>query len=233
MAIFPLLENEATVQVNDKTRLDGSKSFVTQNQSAISKIEISPLGVASGYINVTSDGWLDWCYAAASSYSPKVRITATAASATGVFTGSITIVSASADNLFSNDQDIKLHEPDILKWVQDGRASFLDVHRRSQTIILKWLDKEGYVNATGGGFTKAAIIDIEEVKQWSTYVALRLIFEGLSNATDDVFADKAKRYKGMEVDWRDKAILRIDEDGDGEVSVGEGVDPAYGYLARR
>src|SRR5258705_10143044 len=169
MAIFPILQNEPVVQINDKTRLDASKSFVTQNQSAISKIQIDPTG-AAGYIDVTTDGWLDWSYGAASAYHPKVKITATASGATAVVIGSITSVSASADYLFSIDQDLKLHEPDILNFVQAGRASFLDVHRRAQTIIVKWLDKEGYVDTNYVPYTKSAIVDIEETKQWSTYV---------------------------------------------------------------
>jgi hypothetical protein len=233
MAIFPILENEAVVQVNDKTRLDGSKSFVTQNQSAISKIEISPNGAASAYIVVTTDEYLDWQYSSSGTFAPKIRVTAGAASASAAFSSSISVVTSTLDYLFSTDQDLKLHEPDVLKYVQDGRATFKDVHRRAQTIIIKWLDKEGYIDAEAEPFTKADIIDIEEVKQWSTYVALRLIYEGISNSVDDIFAKKAEKYGKDEIVWRNRAILRLDEDGDGTAQDGEGVDPASGFAARR
>lgn len=232
MAIFPILEVEPTVQVDDKVRLNAAKSFVTQDESAISAIKIDPTGSA-GFITVTDDEYLDWSYSASGTYNIKLRVEAGAASASAQITKAVSIVTSASDHLFSTDQDLKLHEPDILKWVEDGRASFLNVHRRAQTIIIKWLDKEGYTDVNGDPFTKAAIVDIEEVKQWSTYLALRLIFEGLSNAVDDLFWSKSKIYKGREVEWRDRALLRLDTDGDGTVEDTEGIDPAYGFLARR
>lgn len=233
MARFPLLQVEPTVQVGDKTRLDASKSFVTPDEAAISRIDISPNGAASAYIDCTDEGYLDWCYSASGTYSPKVRIQAGAASASGVATASISVVTSASDYLFSTDADLKLHESDILKWCEQGRSSFLNIHRRAQSIILKWLDKEGYVDINEEPFTKAAVVDIEEVKQWSTYLVLRLIFEGLSNAVDDVFARKAEYYSQLETEWRQRAILRLDVDGDGVADDGEGVDPAYGSLFRR
>ena len=231
--IFPILEFEPTVQVGDKTRLDASKSFVTQDEQAISVISIRPSS-ADGFITVSSDKYLDWAYSASGVHAITVLVSTTeGASASAQIVRNITAYTEAQDKLFSTDQDLRLHEPDILKWVVDGRATFKDVHRRAQYTILKWLDKEGYVDVYNHPFTKDAILDIEEVRQWSTFITLRLIFEGVSNAIDDVFADKAKRYKGMEVEWRKRAILRLDIDDDGEAEDGEGVDPAFGFLARR
>lgn len=231
--IFPILEYEPIVQIGDKTRLDASKSFVSPDEQAISVVSIRPSS-ADGFITVSSDRYLEWAYSVSGVHEITVLVsTAEGASASAQILRNISCLSESQDKLFSTDQDLRLHEPDILKWVVDGRSSFKDMHRRAQYTIIKWLDKEGYVDVYNNPFTKDAILDIEEVKQWSTFITLRLIFEGISNAIDDVFAEKAKRYKGMEVDWRKRAILRLDIDADGRTEDGEGVDPAFGFLARR
>lgn len=229
MAVFPHLETEPTVQVDDRTRLDASKSFVSTG--TISTIEIDPDGSA-GLIAVTTNGYLDWSYAASGTYTVTTRVTDNS-SASAEFTQTVSVVTASADKLFSTDDDLKLHEPDILNWVEEGRNSFKNVHRRAQKLILEWLKREGYRDTNGDFFTKAAIVNIENVKQWSTFVALRLIFEGISNAVDDIFAEKAKRYKGQEVQWRKTVLLNIDVDGDGIVDDAEGLDTSSAFVARR
>lgn len=232
MAIFPVCEYEPIVQVDDKTRIDATKSFVTDDQQSISLVKIKPAS-AESFITVTTNKYLDWQYSASGNHTITVHVEAGAASASALITRTISVLTEASDKLFSTDQDLKLHEPDILKWVQDGRTSFKDVHRRAQTLILKWLDKEGYVDSNNDPFTKAAIVDIEEVKQWSTFLVLKLIFEGLSNATDDIFHEKAKRYSGKMAEFRKKSLLRIDVDGDGVVDEGEGIGPAYGFVTRR
>ena len=50
-------------------------------------------------------------------------------------------------------------------------------------------------------------------------MTLRLIFEGLSNALDDIFHEKALRYMEMESKARNRAALRLDRDNDGETDV--------------
>jgi len=230
MNLFPLLSLEPVVQVGDKTRLDGSKSFISPSGS-FTAVQIKPAASAS-FITVDSDNkWLDWVFAASGTQTVTVRVMT--ASVTADFSDTISVVTAAQDHLFSNDQDLRNHEADILKYVVDGRSSFLDFHRRAQTLILKWLDKEGYVDINGVPFTKAAIVDIEEVRAWSTFLALSMIFENLSNAIDDVFKIKAKKYEELMIEFRHKALLRLDVDGDGEAENCEGITPAYGFIARR
>ena len=52
--IFPVLELEKTVQLNDKTRLDGRKSYTTPEEAAISLVEIQP-EAGQPFFTVTSD----------------------------------------------------------------------------------------------------------------------------------------------------------------------------------
>lgn len=233
MAIFPDLSCEEIVQTNDRTRLSAINSFVTPDEtSGITSIKIKPQSNVD-YIDVTDNMYLDWQYTFAGSQTVKVLVESGAASASADFSKTIQVVTPSSDRLFSTDQDIKLHEPDILKWKEDGRNSFLNIHRRAKKLILEYLRREGFVDVYGNPYTDAAIIDIDEVKQWSTFITLRLIFEGISNSTEDVFHIKAKRYFEMEQKWRSIALLRLDIDGDGEVVEGEGIDMRSCFVARR
>lgn len=232
MAVFPILEVEPIVQVGDKTRFNGTKSFISPTDGDFDLMRIKPTATAQ-YITITDNEYLDWVYSASGTQTVTLYVQTNCPYASGEVEKTISVLTATQDYLFSTDQDLRLHEPEILKWVVDGRSSFIDMHRRAQTLIMKWLDKEGYVDSDGNPFTKAAIVDIEEVKQWSTFLVLKLIFEGLSNAVDDIFHEKAKRYNGKMQEYRKKALLRIDVDGDGEVENYEGVDPAFGFVARR
>ena len=228
--IFPNLQLEPIVQVNDRTRLDATKSFASTDEGAITSVLIQ---AASGgdFIDVTSDKYLDWQYGASGVQTVTARVSASGASAD--VTATISVVTAASDYLFSTDSDLKLHETDLLKWVPDGRNSFLNIHRRAQKLIIEQLRREGFVDINGDPYTKAAVIDIEEVKQWSTFWTLQLIFEGLSNAVDDIFADKASYYSSMREMWGKTALLRLDTDGDGSTDTDEGIDTAFPFVARR
>jgi hypothetical protein len=141
--------------------------------------------------------------------------------------------SEAGDRLFCSDGDLIAHEPDIMSWVQNGRSSFKNVYRRSQKLIIAWLDEKGYCNVYGDKYTKNDILDIEEVRQWSTFMSLRLIFQGLSNSIDDIFDRKSKLYEMSEQAARQRVILRIDTNKDGQIEDTEGLSIYSGSLFRR
>jgi hypothetical protein len=225
MAIFPVLEIEDVVQINDKTRLNAVKTFVSKDNAAPTLIEIEP-EAGSGFITVTGtsykDWYLDWSYAGASRVvTVSLRVTA---GSVVTATKTMQIYTVADDYLFSNDNDIKALEPDIMSWVPVGRASYLNVHREAQKKILDWLDEAGITDVDGQKLTKDAVVDVSEVRSWSRYLTLSLIYMGIYNAVEDVFSDKAAKYKTMAKSAADRAQLRLDIDGDGELTVGEQVD---------
>lgn len=236
MAIFPHIEVEDIIQENDKLRIKADKSFVSKDEAAVTLVEIEP-EAGNGFINVTGsssrDWYLDWEYATEGTVTISCRVTTDGAPTT--VTKQISVVSAATDKLFSNDQDLMVHEHDILSWVDkdSGRNSFLNVHRRSQELILAWLDEKGYVDTSGNKYTKAAFVNVDEAKEWSTFMTLRLIFEDLSNSVDDIFDLKSKKYKTHELNARNRAVLRIDTDGDGTVDKYEGHRIVSQRLVRR
>lgn len=163
----------------------------------------------------------------------KITVTAGDGSTTDTEDKYIKVMSELGDSLFSNDSDLMSHKPDILKYVVAGRSSFKDVHRRSQELILAYLDEQGYTNIYNEKFTKFDIVDKEEVRQWSTAMTLKLIHRGISNAIDDVFADEAKEFLKQEIIHRNRAVLRIDIDKDKKVDSFEETSIASGTVTRR
>lgn len=345
MAMFPHLEVEKKLQVNDKTRMNGSKSFVSTGAGALTTMTIKA-GADGSAISVFSstvaDRFLDWefstfnididatnnkidfdeggseltatlttatytlatlaaeiktqmdsagalTYTVTVSAVDKMTIAATssfslfpttgtnalvsplptlgfpvrfgrgdnkfanAATLTGFRIRSLpraitielgdgatntsetvylNIYSVNGDMLFSNDSDLVLHRSDILEWVRDGRNSFKDYHRRAQDLIIANLDEEGFIDIDGDPFDINNIIDEEEFRQWATFLTLRLIFTDISRAPDDTFSEKAKEFSGLEMRHKNRAVSRIDIDGDGKVDFGEGIKIRTGRAIR-
>lgn len=136
----------------------------------------------------------------------------------------IEVISEVADRLFSADDRLRKHESNIMKYVPEGRATFKDVHRRVQTLILAWIDTQGFVTTFNEKFTLDDFVDTEEAAEWATMMALKLIFQDAKNAKDDVFSDKIKYYAEQELFFRGRAVLRVDTNRDGTAIKGEGVD---------
>lgn len=237
MPIFADIEIEPIVQVNDRTRLNAGKSFVTQDVAAITKVEIDPgtgsfidLGLSSSGLADPSQWYLDYVFDSDGSKTIRSRITA---GSTGTASKTMTVITEADDYLFSADSDLAQAESDILKYVEPGRNTFKNVHRAAQDEIVRYLDEKGYTDSNGDPLTKAAVVDLNEVRLWSKFTALRMIFEDLINSSDDVFSKKTKRYEGLEQVHRNKALLRLDLDGDGEAENNEGVSIQTGNLVRR
>lgn len=137
----------------------------------------------------------------------------------------VKVYSVLGDKLFCSDADLAQFEPDIRRWVAPGRNSFLNVHRQAQKHILEWLDRQGYQTILQVKFKKNDLIDIEEFKEWARFCALRIIYEGIKNANDDVWSQKKAANESREVAARARAILRIDTDDSGDLYPDEGLDP--------
>lgn len=235
--IFPSLEVEPIVQVNDRTRLNASKSFATPDAGSISKVEIDP-GTGS-FLDITPTDptdsslyHLDYAFATAGTKTIQCRITCGSNGPTTV-SKTLSAVTEASDQLFSADSDLQVAESDILKYVQAGRNTFKNVHRAAQDEIIRYFDEQGYVDANGVPLTKAAVIDNNEVRLWAKFMVLRMIFEDLSNTSEDKFEKKAAYYQEKEVVHRGKSLIRLDIDGDGQTDVNEGLSISTGNVFRR
>lgn len=217
MSIFVDIKSPKTTQVDDKFRISAKDSFVSKDEAAVSLVQIRPSD-SDNFIDVTgsdSDDWyLDWAYTTDGAKNISVRITTDGSPVTE--TKSVTVLSEGDDKLFSTDEQLVLIEPDILKYIPQGRNSWKNIHRLAQSEILEWLYTNGYLKTNGKRLTKDEVINVDEVSYWSRYIVLRYIFRSLSNAIDDIYAQKAELYENWEHHWRHKSVLKLDWNGDGE-----------------
>lgn len=223
MAIFPKLQLDRIVQIEDGTRLDSTATFISKDEAAITLVEIEP-EAGSGFIDVTGtkqkDWFLDWQYDGVSrTVDVTVRVTTDGAPVT--FTSQMEVITAAEDKLFSDDYDLLVKEEDILKWLPDGRTSFKYKHRQVQTMIIEDFNERGVVDTDGEKLTKDAFVEIDEVRQWALNMALSLIFQDNSNVVGDVYNLKAADYMSDALTHKHRAFFRLDLDGDGSISDGE------------
>lgn len=231
--LFPALEIEPIVQVNDRTRLSATKTYGSRGGGVISKVEIQPEAGAD-FIDISSpkyaDWFTDWQYATPGSKVITLRLNDPAAPV--LKTHTIIVVSEADDMLFSADGDLIQEEPDILKYVKAGRNSFKDVHREAQRQIIEMLDRKGYRGAGGARVSKEMVVDRAEVREMSKYLALYIIFNGQQNQVDDIHAAKARTYDSRFRVASQRQIVGLDLNGDGVLSSGEGVSISTSRLVR-
>lgn len=230
--IFPVIECDEIVQINDKFRILADKSYKNQNVAAWVKVEIEA-EAGAGFVDVTGnltkpkperEWFLDYQYATAGAKVVTLKIETTGAVITTV-TKTVTSITAASDNLFSTDDLIKEIQEDVMTLLPLGRASFKYKHRAAQNFILDWLWNNGYYKTTGDSaepFLKSDIVDKEFISDWSAYVTLRMIYESNQSQSLDVFRAKAGDFQNKEERAREKVLLKIDTDGDAELSPNEG-----------
>jgi len=216
MAIFPHVELEDIVQVNDKTRLSGTKTFISKDEAAVTLVEIEP-EAGNGFIDVTgtkqADWYLDWEYATGGVKTVSVRVTTDGAPVTDSLT--LEVLTLVDDNQFCSDSYLVYNEHDIMKWVRPGRNTHKDVIRRAKRMIMKDLEEFGVLDSQGNKLTESAIVDLEEVREWATYMSLFVIFKTNSNSTEDIFSKKAAEYKERAQKSRHRSYFKFDWNGDG------------------
>jgi hypothetical protein len=226
--IFPKLVIEPKVQVGDKTRLNAVSTFITPGYGTITAFEIKP-GADKDFIDVSDTMFLDWAFDTEGEKEITVRVeTSDGAESDPVIqsqtlTKIINVVTAAQDNLFSSDDALVVHEADILNWVEDGRNSFINFHRRARDLILDELDDRGYRSSSGSKLLPSEVPYTGDLRVWATFLCLELIFSNLSNAVDDVFDRKRTYYSKKKDQVSSRSYLRLDVDGDGVQ------DPYEGY----
>lgn len=216
---FHVIDSDSIVQVGEKIRIDVSQSF---GSVPFTNVEIEP-EASSGYTTVFNSNnsslwYLDWMYSTAGNKVVTLKLTDAGGNSTQ--TKTIVAVSVADDYLFSNDDELKIHEPDLMKWLPAGKTTWNFIHRKAQDIILTEIYKNGISDSTGTKITKDLIKDIKEVQDWATFEALRIIFAGISNSVDDVFSIKSEKYKSDAASARSLAFnrLAIDYNKDGSVT---------------
>jgi len=163
----------------------------------------------------------------------KVTLEVATASESATIDKSIKVLTVESDKLFSSDADLVTREPDIMKWLPEGRASYLDQHRKTQVEVIDWLFRKGYYDDNGNKLTKWSIVHTDELRQWAIYKTLAGLMFSFSNQVDDVFMKKYEKYSGMAQAAKDIYSLTLDKNNDGEADVVQDKGTAEGTLIRR
>lgn len=246
MAIFPHIDLEAKVQENEKTRINCEKSFQTQDESGITLVRIRPDNTIAGWITIAqllptvigdvndnASFYLDWQYNTAGTYTAEVEITTD--SLPVVASKDIIVVTELAEHLFSNDNDLEAFEPDILKYIKDGKNSYNDFHRSAQATIMDDIYRSRIFDTDGNKLTVADVLDVSELNPWAVNMVLNNIYQSLSNKTDDVFSVKSGYYATKAFEDRNRAMnqMRLDYNKDLALENTDTVDMRTIELVRR
>lgn len=215
--IFPSLTLERVLQVDDKTRLDAKLSFESNNEP-ITDVEIEPetgAGFVSIYNSNKEKWFLDWAYETDGPKVVSVRVTTATANRTKTY--DLSVLTKEDDALFSDDNDLFPYEPNIHKYLPRGKNSFLYVHRAAQDKIIAYLDEQRIWKKDGTRYTKTDVMDKEEFRHWSIFQTLLIIFESGQVSNSDIFEEKRMDYEKDMRAARNRAALRLDADGDGNI----------------
>lgn len=222
--IFPILKSDSVVQVMDKIRFDASASFV--NGDPVDTYEID---AGDGYMDVTTDKILDWAYTTEGTKTVTLRLTRDLD--VEMVVKQITVLTAVEDRLFSSDKDLVAHEANIFDYLPKGFSSFNHVHRSAQQLILDSLSQRGYYTDTGVPLAKNDLFNVEEVKQWSKFLVLSMIFSNAQNEVGDFFSQKAQSYKDLSERSASRAFITLDPEQSG--SPEQVISLTSGRLVRR
>lgn len=208
--IFINCLTEGLVQVNDKTRIDVSRSFVSGDN--ITDITITPEAGESAisvFNNDQKKWYLDWQYQTDGTKTITVEATDGVNVVSQNFT--LDIISEADDNLYSNDQQIFKIEQELLKYIPPGRNSYKNLHREAQSRILNYLDRKRIWNDDGTAYTKEQLNLTGELSLWSLYETILMIYQDLFVSVGDKFVEKINEYKALRNYERDRGAIRVDK----------------------
>ena len=203
---------ESKLQPDEVFRIDCSKTFMHPGGETLTSITIQPEDAGTTF-TVTTDKFLDYAYSTTGTKTITVTLNHSGGSITK--TGTVTVVSAADEKLFSKDSDLISHEPDIIDYLPGHKSDYRYKHRLAQDRILAKLDEMGIHDDEGDKLTIADVTDVEEFRQLSKFMVLRMIFESLSNQVGDIFFEKSRRYSDFERDALNRVKIRMDLDNDG------------------
>jgi hypothetical protein len=124
--------------------------------------------------------------------------------------------------VFSSDQALKTEFAPILN--EDylfEQPSHILTHIAVRNHIIQKLRNKGFLKWTSEGYEKLTpfdVLDIYEIKEAATALALSKIFFNLSDTPDDTWSVKSKAYEDRFNDFFSLALLTLDTDDDGASS---------------
>ena len=154
-----------------------------------------------------------------------------------ITTANPAVVEINGINLvLSNDKDLRF-VPNLSAHLSDGATSFIAFHQEARNQIIQNLRNSGKkINGYEDIFLKQVdqfdLLDIEELKQASKYLALHLIFDDLSKSNDDQYFTKAEKYLESYEASLNSRLLSIDTNNNGKKDEVENVAVQFTRIIR-
>lgn len=216
--IFGVIKCDDKVLTGDKLRVSVGESFLAPGLAFTTTVshEVSTDGGTTWY-DITAKKQIDWIFMTAGVKTISLRLNTTLPS-TQTFTKTVTVLDLTAQKLFSNDTDLYSLDPEIDQYLPKKWSSWNIVHLKSQEYIMDWLDEKRIFKQDGSKYVVDDLLDLQEVKQWSTYKTLEFIYEGNSNIVGDISSVKRDKYLSLANEKASRSQLALDYDGDGDVN---------------
>ncbi len=147
--------------------------------------------------------------------------------------------------VFSDDQDLKQEIPDVANFLSSAETSFILIHQACRDDIIQNIRNSGKVKYNP--FLVNTLIDnsflevdawdfleIDQIRQWSKYLALSKIMENMSKAENDIYWIRHKRFDEKAKEAASLYYITLDITDDGKKDPGETVTRGYssGRLVR-
>lgn len=126
--------------------------------------------------------------------------------------------------ILSTDHDLALENPYIMdQALLMGQSSHINAHISARNEIIQSLSNKGTIKNIGvpRRLTFWDILDIQEFRQGSMFLALSKIYFNLSDNKDDTWLAKSKEYRKFYQDQIDLYFKTIDMNDDGVTSNAE------------
>lgn len=140
-----------------------------------------------------------------------------------VDTSTSAMVIRAISSLFSDDRELKKEFPSIsgAQFLLGGTTDHYLIHESCRNDIVSYFRRKGYrrldANGTRKKFSAFDIMDIDEVRQAATYLALSKIFKNCGNSAnnEDNWIAKSNSYSKMYTEAINLAYLTWDRNSDG------------------
>lgn len=223
MAIFGIIKSDDKVFNGDKISFDFSKSFITPDETlAAAPNHQASFDGGTTWIDVTASKKIDFIYSTPGSKTIKLRITTTLGNS--IVDKIITVLDLTAQKLFSTDSDLYRYEPEIDNLLPKKWTSWNLVHLEAQKFFVDWLDEKRIVAENGTKYGVADLMDKDQVRQFSLFKTLELIYSGTFNQTGDIYSGKRDKYRELANDKLAKSTVALDYNKNGIQDEGEATD---------
>lgn len=122
--------------------------------------------------------------------------------------------------LFSDDRDLIGVYPTVMDYLSAAETTFVLRHQNSRDLIMQDLRNHGMVKSPAGSgrydqLEPFDVLEVDEVRLWSTYLTLSNIFSSLQAREGDFYKEKSEEYRGKAEFYKAATYLSLDKDDNG------------------